>query len=388
MQTQTLTPSDRSALRKALIQSGTPTRGMDDSALIVAYKALDPEPAALAPTMLDEPEPAREPTNGASAPQAPVAPPQTPVTPANGTDVAAAITAAIQGALASYAPPAPAIDESTIVRLIKEHATVTHNVTVERPDAPAVTIENAHAALPRVLAVIRAQQHCLMVGPAGSGKSTIAEHVATSLDLAFRSTGAVHQKYELTGFVDAHGNYQSTPLYDTVVNGGVFLWDEIDASAAPALVAFNQLLANKKMSFPGVGMVECHKDAIFIAAANTHGTGATRSYVGRTALDGATLDRYVEIEVGYDTGLEDTLASAAYKRLGGTDRDLLTRWLNLVRSVRSAALERAWPVVISPRASIAGASLLALDESFTHVANATLYRHLSADQRQQIGAAR
>ena len=102
----------------------------------------------------------------------------------------------------------------------------------------------------------------------------MAKHCATALGVKFYSVGAVQNEYKLTGFVDAEGRTVRTAFRDAYEHGGLFLWDEVDASAANALVAFNQALANDSFPFPD-GMVDRHPDFLAIAAANTYGTGAT-----------------------------------------------------------------------------------------------------------------
>jgi len=72
-------------------------------------------------------------------------------------------------------------------------------------------------------------------GPAGSGKTTAARNVAKALELPFLFTGAVDQPYSLLGFRDAGGNYARTSFREAFENGGVFLWDEVDASNPNAL---------------------------------------------------------------------------------------------------------------------------------------------------------
>ena len=60
------------------------------------------------------------------------------------------------------------------------------------------------------------------------------------------------------------------------------------------------------MSFPHE-TINCHKDFRIVAAANTWGKGSDMQYVGRNALDGATLDRFDNIYMDYDRKLERNL---------------------------------------------------------------------------------
>ena len=78
-------------------------------------------------------------------------------------------------------------------------------------------------------------------------------------------------------------------------NGGVFLFDEIDAADANVLLVVNSALANGRMSVPSrhdQPVAKKHSEFVCIAAANTFGRGADRVYVGRNELDEATLDRF------------------------------------------------------------------------------------------------
>ena len=60
------------------------------------------------------------------------------------------------------------------------------------------------------------------------------------------------------------------------------------------------------MAFPHE-TIDRHKDFRIIAAANTWGKGSDMQYVGRNALDGATLDRFDNIYLDYDRKLESNL---------------------------------------------------------------------------------
>jgi cobaltochelatase CobS len=275
-----------------------------------------------------------------------------------------------------------------VIALIEKHAgprAVDLTVRDAQGEPKGKTIKGAHKVLPRVLRTITThrRQPVLLCGPAGAGKSTIAEQAADALGVAFYSTGAVFQKYELTGFVDAGGTYRDTQLFKAVTLGGVFLWDEIDASHPGALVSFNQGLANGIWNWPDGTQTTTHTDCYFIAAANTAGTGATRVYTGRNALDGATLDRFYVIDVEYDLDLELRLTLQAYSDEGGEDQNKAIQWLTSVRAVRAHAVAQKWQVVISPRASISGAALLAAGESEQDINAGILFKHLNEDQATQ-----
>ena len=218
---------------------------------------------------------------------------------------------------------------------------------VVKTDTSEVSFEGelVHETFPDVLACIGADVQVWLVGGAGSGKTTLGSQIAKALTLKFYTTSAVQQAFELQGYMDAHGNYVETDFYRAFKHGGLFLFDEIDASNPNALTSFNQAIANEHCPFP-CGMVMKHPDFRVIASANTVGHGRTQQYVGRNQLDGATLDRFTQITMKYDENIERTVANN-------------DSWVDEVRAVRQAVEAKGKRYIISPRASIQGARMLA-----------------------------
>lgn len=256
----------------------------------------------------------------------------------------------------------------------------------ERHDIPSrevATTERTlqHKQFERIFAIVNRQPKAgsedilgskvLMVGPAGSGKTLIAEGVAVRKGLAFYFNGPLQSEYKLTGYKDANGRYHYTPFRQAFENGGVYLFDELDACSAQALVAFNTALSNRICDFPD-RVVKQHPNFICLAAANTHGQGGTATYAGRERIDGATLDRFVIVDVEYDEDLEVRAAG---------DRD----WVRRVQQIRRAAATIDPRHIISMRASIEGARLLAKGVPLADVEKAVIWRgRLSASQIAEI----
>jgi cobaltochelatase CobS len=101
-----------------------------------------------------------------------------------------------------------------------------------------------------VLKAVTAGVTPMLVGPAGSGKTTLARQIAEALNRPFYMAARVTSEYKLTGFIDAAGKAVQTDFRRAYEKGGVFLFDEIDASDADALTAFNAPLANDVADFP------------------------------------------------------------------------------------------------------------------------------------------
>lgn len=165
-----------------------------------------------------------------------------------------------------------------------------------------------HEAFKTVLKWIKAGQNVALVGPAGSGKSYITRKVAEELGREFRVNGAMMSKYDLIGYCDANGTYHETPAYDAFINGHIHCFDEADASAPDAMVAFNGMTDDQPyFTFPN-GMHPKHENYVAIACMNTWGNGATADYVGRYKQDAASMSRFVKVLVNYDRKVEAKIA--------------------------------------------------------------------------------
>lgn len=168
--------------------------------------------------------------------------------------------------------------------------------------------EITHEQFETVLKFVMADEPVMLVGPAGTGKNVICKQVAKVMNLPFYFTNAVTQEYKLTGFIDANGHFHETEFYKAFKNGGIFMLDEIDASIPEVLIILNAAIANRYFDFPN-GKIEAHPNFRVIAAGNTFGTGASYTYVGRNQLDGASLDRFALIHVGYSERIENSLTN-------------------------------------------------------------------------------
>lgn len=218
-------------------------------------------------------------------------------------------------------------------------------VIVKLEDKKAINLGTQHKQFETLLQILSTGLNVYLVGPAGSGKTTAAINCAKALNIPFHFTGAIASEFKLTGFMNAQGQIVSTEFRQAYENGGLFLFDEIDASYPQAVLAFNAALANDHMDFPDK-RIPRHKDFYCIAAANTFGQGADRQYIGRNQLDAASLDRFVFIDWMFDETLERELASN-------------DDWVDFVIDVRRTIAELKIRHIVSPRASIFGARLLA-----------------------------
>lgn len=237
---------------------------------------------------------------------------------------------------------------------------------------PPVKVDLSHRMLETVLTAVVAGASPMLVGPAGSGKTTLAEQIATVLKRDFYMEARVTSEFKLIGFTDANGKVVRTQFREAYEHGGVFLFDEVDASDADAMTAFNAALANGICAFPDK-LVKRHKDFVAIAAGNTFGRGADRQYVGRNQLDAATLDRFAVFEVDYDEALEVQLCGNA-------------KWAARVQAIRKAVEAEKVRHIVSPRASIGGAKLLAAGMDQKLVEEAVVWKGLDQSNRFRVEA--
>lgn len=288
------------------------------------------------------------------------------------------------------------VSESRVLELIHANASRPAHVTIDLT-APGVELSGTalmHHKFPLLAAAVAARVNVMLVGPAGSGKTTAVEKVAQALNLPFYGTGAVSSEYKLTGFIDAQGRIVSTAFRKAFETGGVFLFGETDASMPGALLAFNTALANDWMDFPD-GCIKKHPDFRVVADANTFGTGADRLYVGRNQLDAASLDRYAVLDWPYDEALEAAMIGADAPKGAPAPRSIeplpaervqavSIQWVERVRKVRKAVDELKVRHVVSPRATVNGARLLAAGFTWAEAEEAVIWKGLDADTRGKV----
>lgn len=289
--------------------------------------------------------------------------PNVNATSASSADIDAASHKIIDLMVARFADLVPELVSDNMLELCR-------SVEINIPKMPKVKIDVAHRMMPTILQAVVAGGVPFMVGPAGSGKTTLAQQIAKALKREFYMAARVTSEFKLIGFIDAHGNVVRTQFREAYENGGVFLFDEVDASDPDAMTAFNAALSNGVGDFPD-GMVTMHKDFVALAAGNTFGRGADRQYVGRNQLDAATLDRFDIFEVDYDEQFELEIAP---------DRD----WTKHVQKVRGAVDRAKVRHVVSPRASIRGGLLLASGMDRNTVEEACIWKGLDEGNRQRV----
>lgn len=304
--------------------------------------------------------------------------PATDPTPDTGTNAVQMALTTLMNALG------PKVDRAEVAAIVKEEFANTvfpTRTVIERANGEHREIEGStHAKLADVTTSLLAGEHVLMVGPAGTGKSTIAEQAAEALGLRSFSISLSPQTpaSQLLGYMQAQGEYVRTLFREAYENGGLFHFDEFDNGHPSVLAVINGALANGHMAFPDT-MVKRHPDFRAVASANTYGRGATRAYVGRQAIDAATLDRFSVETVEVDEALESELCHSV-----GLETEQVDRVLKFVRKLRANAERHAMPIVISPRASVGMVRLLAAGRSWQSAVESRVRRGMGDTEWNKI----
>jgi cobaltochelatase CobS len=165
-----------------------------------------------------------------------------------------------------------------------------------------------HASFPKVKLLVDNKIPVLLTGDAGSGKTTLAEHVANAMELKFHSLSMTRQTTlsHILGFISVNGTYVPSTLrkcFDEEGDGGLMLIDEMDAGDPNVLLCLNTI-ENGYISFPD-GLVRCHPNFRIVATCNPQ--DQHNKFTGRSKLDASTLDRYDTIDVERDDLLEKSL---------------------------------------------------------------------------------
>ncbi|MEL6107768.1 MAG: AAA family ATPase [Planctomycetota bacterium] len=239
---------------------------------------------------------------------------------------------------------------------------------------PVDVSESDHPALAEVLELIESGENVMLVGPAGTGKSYLAESVAKKLGRRFGSIScsAGMSESHLVGRMLPIGDsgafeFVSTEFLECYETGGVFLLDEMDSADPNVLLVINSALANGYLSVParhGNPRAKRHPDFALIAACNTFGRGADRQYVGRSQLDESTLDRFRIGTVAVDYC--QTLERRLFTGIAGECDDAI-ELLSAIWGYRSAVFSNRLERCVSTRFVISAAKAFARGRDLDYV---------------------
>lgn len=177
------------------------------------------------------------------------------------------------------------------------------------------------------LKLARARVPIYFVGESGTGKSHLAKQLAILLaddnggepleyNYCPMTAGATPSwllgNVQLATEKNPDG-FQPRKCLARYEDGGVFNYEEIDASDANMVLVANQLLADDEFDNPANGeKYYRHRMSVQCATGNTMMQGASMKYTGRERLDFATMDRFRmgRVPVHFDRELAVKIALA------------------------------------------------------------------------------
>ena len=238
---------------------------------------------------------------------------------------------------------------------------------------------NRHYMTDEVVKRLKCLGKAFLVGPAGTGKSTLAmcacreifgiegpvEAVVKSGKFAQISFSPDTVSADMLGFTDVNGVFHETEIIRVFRDGGLILFDEMDDADASLLVKLNTMLANRVIPIPG-GVVTQNEECYIVGTANTYGKGGNSMYVGRSRLDAATLDRWKmsTIDVDYDVKLEEGIVA---RTIGEKYPQAAKELIIATRVIRELIQANKWKQICSTRFVIDGCKMVAAGYSIKKV---------------------
>ena len=225
-----------------------------------------------------------------------------------------------------------------------------------------IKLKNKHRLIPVLMDFVANREAVLLYGDSGSGKTTAAMQVAelSGLDFEYIAFCDMTQDYQILGHVDINGDFHETPLTRAFKEGKVLLLDEVDSANSNTALTLNAIIDQRRMFDVKTGeMIDANPNFAVVAAGNTGGSGATNDYAGRNQQDGAFLNRFARLPWGYDEKMERAIVRKQHEN---ENDDLLAQimsWVSRVQKIRKSAKLNGSPILVTPRASIKGAAMIA-----------------------------
>lgn len=276
-----------------------------------------------------------------------------------------------------------------------------HSVTVLRPHARADFVNTNFVSdlADRALSYIRAGYGVHLRGPAGTGKTTLAMHIASLIarpvvlmfgddemrtsDLVGAANGYSYKKLH-DNFIhsvvrveeDVNQNWIDNRLTVACKEGFTLVYDEFTRSRPEANNVLLAILEEKLLSMPtarsGDGYMKVHPNFCAIFTSNPE------EYVGVHKLQDALLDRMITIDI---ERLDEETETAITQNKSGLSREEAMRVVSIVRDFRELSKSTITPtirscVMISKVMSVQASRALVDDDNFRQTCRDVLLSRL------------
>ena len=218
----------------------------------------------------------------------------------------------------------------------------------KRPTADVPEVMQYHFRREILASVLYAMENkgepILLIGPTGSGKTSIFEQAAARLNrpvTRINLDGDVTRS-DLVGQWILNGDNQMQfhhgPLPKAMKEGRILIVDEIDAGAAPVVMVLQAVLEGKPLSLLETSeVIKPHADFRLMATANTNGQGDESGlYAGTQPQNYALFDRFTMVEkVDYAPAKEEM--EIVVRQAGITDAGkVITNLVKVANMIRAA----------------------------------------------------
>jgi MoxR-like ATPase len=206
-------------------------------------------------------------------------------------------------------------------------------------------------------------ENTLLVGPTGSGKTEIINHLAKAMEkeMFIQDMGTVQDAQSALLGVhrlnkEGHSIFEYAPFVGHIKSGGIVLLDELNR----APLAANNILfpcLDKRRYLPidvaseeSERKVAVHEGTVFFATANLGS-----EYSGTHSIDRALLDRFFPIELSYPTERDEI---NVLKLRTGVDEKAASAIVKVSNEIRKQYKEQELSTPVSVRHTLQAASLI------------------------------
>lgn len=212
-----------------------------------------------------------------------------------------------------------------------------------------------------VLSSLIDNDRMLLVGPTGSGKSSLIAQIAARLNWPLRRIN-LHGETSVSDFIGQHKArggevfFQYGILPAAMREGHILVLDELDAATPEILFVLQGVLEDGgTLTIPDNGgeIIVPHPDFRLVATANTLGLGDEDGlYTGTSVLNASHLDRWSTVfQIGYLAGKDE--AAVIRDKIPGLNAALVDGFVSLATAVRKAVEEEQLYMTFSTRRLLA-----------------------------------